>query len=158
MTIPMMLGMSVNMIYNLTDTFFIGKLNDTHELAAISLLLPFATFLMAIGNLAAVIYYIICIQREGKQLSVSFMDFKIELAMLKENFSVGFSAMIFDGLLIISSLMFNYYAMKYGDYVLAGLVIGNQLFQLNGVIFSLLVSEAISCMTGCVMYYLIRSK
>ncbi|MCU6780877.1 MULTISPECIES: hypothetical protein [Anaerostipes] len=34
------------MIYNLTDTFFIGKLNDTHELAAISLLLPFATFLM----------------------------------------------------------------------------------------------------------------
>lgn len=46
MTIPMMLGMPVNMIYNLTDTFFIGKLNDTHELAAISLLLPFATFLM----------------------------------------------------------------------------------------------------------------
>ena len=120
MAIPMMLGMSVNMIYNLTDTFFIGKLNDTHALAAISLLLPFATFLMAIGNLAAVIYYIICIQREGKQLSVSFMDFKIELAMLKENFSVGFSAMILDGLLIISSLMFNYYAMKYGDYVLAG--------------------------------------
>ena len=120
MAIPMMLGMSVNMIYNLTDTFLIGKLNDTHALAAISLLLPFATFLMAIGNLAAVIYYIICIQREGKQLSVSFMDFKIELAMLKENFSVGFSAMILDGLLIISSLMFNYYAMKYGDYVLAG--------------------------------------
>ena len=75
MTIPMMLGMSVNMIYNLTDTFFIGKLNDIHALAAISLLLTFATFLMAIGNLAAVIYYIICIQREGKQLSVSFMDF-----------------------------------------------------------------------------------
>lgn len=46
MTIPMMLGMSVNMIYNLTDTFFIGKLNDIHALAAISLLLPFATFLM----------------------------------------------------------------------------------------------------------------
>ena len=120
MTIPMMLGMSVNMIYNLTDTFFIGKLNDIHALAAISLLLTFATFLMAIGNLAAVIYYIICIQREGKQLSVSFMDFKIELAMLKEIFSVGFSAMILDGLLIISSLMFNYYEMKYGDYVLAG--------------------------------------
>ena len=157
MAIPMMLGMSVNMIYNLTDTFFIGKLNDTHALAAISLLLPFATFLMAIGNLAAVIYYIICIQREGKQLSVSFMDFKIELAMLKENFSVGFSAMILDGLLIISSLMFNYYVLA-GLVLIPAIVIGNQLFQLNGVIFSLLVSEAISYMTGCVMYYLIRSK
>ena len=421
MAIPMMLGMSVNMIYNLTDTFFIGRLNDTQALAAISLLLPFTTVLMAIGNLfgtggstlfsrllgkkdqdkakcctsttiwlsmiagivcavisviflenialflgadistlsnvkrymffygigapfiianftleqmirgegksvqsmigmmisvgvniildpvfmfglkfkiggaaiatvlgnlAAVIYYIICIQREGKQLSVSFKDFKIEVTMLKEIFSVGFSAMILDGLLIVSSLMFNYYAMKYGDYVLAGfgisqkivqivdligmglymgvipliavsygagnkermrevikktliylielitglvvmlvvfrrfivtcfsndiqvihiasfiltiqlcssffaataglltgifqaegkgtpavimsvvrglvlipaIIVGNWLFQLNGVIFSLLISEAISCITGCVMYYLIRSK
>ena len=245
MAIPMMLGMSVNMIYNLTDTFFIGKLNDTQVLAAISLLLPFATFLMAIGNLfgtggstlfsrllgsknqyrakrcasttiwlsmiagiicavISVIYYIICIQREGKQLSVSFADFKIELAMLKDIFSVGFSAMILDGLLIISSLMFNYYAMKYGDYVLAAfilkvqlcssffaagaglltgtfqvegkgipavimsvvrglilipaIIVGNLLFQLNGVIFSLLVSEAVSCIPECVIYYLIRNK
>lgn len=91
-------------------TSFLEKGEERNEFKKRKLL-PFATFLMAIGNLAAVIYYIICIQREGKQLSVSFMDFKIELAMLKENFSVGFSAMILDGLLIISSLMFNYYAM-----------------------------------------------
>jgi len=51
MAIPMMLGMSVNIIYNITDTFFIGKLNDTAALAAITLLLPFTTILMAIGNL-----------------------------------------------------------------------------------------------------------
>lgn len=42
-----------------------------------------------------------------------------------------------------------------GLVLIPAIVIGNQLFQLNGVIFSLLVSEAISCMTGCVMYYLI---
>ena len=149
MTIPMMLGMSVNMIYNLTDTFFIGKLNDTHELAAISLLLPFATFLMAIGNLAAVIYYIICIQREGKQLSVSFMDFKIELAMLKEIFSVGFSAMILDGLLIISSLMFNYYAMKYGDYVLAGFGISQKDSH---------ISDRIDHRVGCRTVYISKIR
>ena len=35
MAIPMMLGMSVNIIYNITDTFFIGRLNDTAALAAI---------------------------------------------------------------------------------------------------------------------------
>lgn len=86
-----------------------------------------AAIATVLGNLAAVIYYIICIQREGKQLSVSFADFKIELAMLKEIFSVGFSAMILDGLLIISSLMFNYYAMKYGDYVLAAFILTVQL-------------------------------
>ena len=45
-----------------------------------------------------------------------------------------------------------------GLVLIPAIVIGNQLFQLNGVVFSLLVSEAISCMMGCVMYYLIRSK
>ena len=38
--------------------------------------------------------------------------------------------MILDGLLIISSLMFNYYAMKYGDYVLAGFGISQKVFQI----------------------------
>lgn len=51
MAIPMMLGMSVNMIYNITDTFFIGKLNNTAALASITLLLPITTIFMAIGNL-----------------------------------------------------------------------------------------------------------
>lgn len=269
MAIPMMLGMSVNIIYNITDTFFIGRLNNTAALAAISLLLPFTTILMAIGNLfgtggstlfsrllgsnntdntkqcssttlwlsllfgliaavisvvfsgsitrllgadhntfsyvrqylifygigapfivanfaleqlirgdgesvesmigmmisvgtniildpvmmfglrlgisgaaiatvlgnaAAVIYYIICIQKKDNQLSVSPKYFKLEKDMLKEIFSVGLSAMLLDILLIISSLMFNYYAMKYGDYVLAGFGISQKLVQIVDLI------------------------
>lgn len=269
MAIPMMLGMSVNIIYNITDTFFIGRLNDTAALAAISLLLPFTTILMAIGNLfgtggstlfsrllgsnntdktkqcssttlwlsflfgliaavisvifsgsitrllgadrntfsyvrqylvfygigapfivanftleqlirgdgesvesmigmmisvgtniildpvmmfglqlgisgaaiatvlgnaAAVIYYIICIQKKDNQLSVLPKYFKLEKDMLKEIFSVGLSAMLLDILLIISSLMFNYYAMKYGDYVLAGFGISQKLVQIVDLI------------------------
>lgn len=269
MAIPMMLGMSVNIIYNITDTFFIGRLNDTAALAAISLLLPFTTILMAIGNLfgtggstlfsrllgsnntdqtkqcssttvwlsflfeliaavlsvifsssipqllgadpntfsyvrqylifygigapcivanftleqlirgdgesvesmigmmisvgtnivldpimmfglrlgisgaaiatvlgnaAAVIYYIICIQMKDNQLSVLPKYFKLKKDMLKEIFSVGVSAMLLDILLIISSLMFNYYAMKYGDYVLAGFGISQKLVQIVDLI------------------------
>lgn len=265
MAIPMMLGMSVNMIYNITDTFFIGKLNDTAALAAMTLLLPFMTILMAIGNLfgtggstlfsrllgdknyekakqcsattlwlaflsgalciiilvvcsdniaqllgtdrstlpyvkqymlfygigapviitnftleqlirgegesvqsmigmivsvavniildpvlmfifhlgiggaaiatvignlTAVIYYIICIQYKNRLLTISPKHFKPELPMLKEIFSVGFSAMLLDILLVISSLMFNYYAMRYGDFVLAGFGISQKLVQI----------------------------
>ncbi|WFM80926.1 MATE family efflux transporter [Streptococcus ruminicola] len=265
MAIPMMLGMSVNMIYNITDTFFIGKLNDSSALAAMTLLLPFMTILMAIGNLfgtggstlfsrllgenntdktrqssattfwmavifgllatiisvsfsgtishligadhntfayvkqyilfyglgspfvianftleqlirgegesvqsmigmvisvvlnivldpifmfsfklsiggaalatvignmAAVIYYVICIKRAGNQITLSPKYFTIESTMLKQIFSVGFSAMLLDVLLIISSLMFNYYAVKYGDYVLAGFGISQKLVQI----------------------------
>ena len=42
------------MIYNLTDAFFIGKLNDTIAMAAISLAVPYTTVQMALGNLFGV--------------------------------------------------------------------------------------------------------
>ncbi|HFL3707373.1 TPA: MATE family efflux transporter [Clostridioides difficile] len=269
MAIPMMLGMSINIIYNITDTFFIGRLNDTAALDAISLLLPFTTILMAIGNLFgtggstlfsrllgsentdrtkqcsattlwlsflfglltaiisiifsnyiirllgadsntfvyvkqylifygmgapfiianftleqlirgdgksvesmigmmisiganiildpilmfglqlgirgaaiatvignafAVIYYIVCIQRADNQLSALPKYFRLEKQMLKEIFLVGLSAMLLDILLIVSSLMFNYYALKYGDYVLAGFGISQKLVQIVDLI------------------------
>ncbi|EQH61298.1 MATE efflux family protein [Clostridioides difficile DA00275] len=261
--------MSINIIYNITDTFFIGRLNDTAALAAISLLLPFTTILMAIGNLFgtggstlfsrllgsentdrtkqcsattlwlsflfglltaiisiifsnyiirllgadsntfayvkqylifygmgapfiianftleqlirgdgksvesmigmmisiganiildpilmfglqlgirgaaiatvignafAVIYYIVCIQRADNQLSALPKYFRLEKQMLKEIFLVGLSAMLLDILLIVSSLMFNYYALKYGDYVLAGFGISQKLVQIVDLI------------------------
>ncbi len=50
MSLPMMLGMCLNVFYSLIDTFFIGKLNQTHMLSAIALALPFMTIQMAIGN------------------------------------------------------------------------------------------------------------
>jgi Na+-driven multidrug efflux pump len=51
MAIPMILGMAVNMIYNIIDAFFIGQLNNTAMLAAITLALPFVSILMGIGQI-----------------------------------------------------------------------------------------------------------
>lgn len=51
MAIPIILGMAVNMIYNITDAYFIGRLNNTSMLASITLALPFTTILMALGEL-----------------------------------------------------------------------------------------------------------
>lgn len=42
--------------------------------------------------------------------------------------------MLLDILLIVSSLMFNYYALKYGDYVLAGFGISQKLVQIVDLI------------------------
>ena len=265
MAIPMILGMSVNVIYNITDTFFIGKLNNTAALAAITLVLPFTTIIMAVGNLfgtggstlfsrllgsksdikamqcsattlwlsvifglfteiisivfinqitsllgadsqtfsyvkqylifyiigtpfiianftleqlirgdgksvesmvgmiisvavniildplfmfglnlgiggaaiatvignmAAVGYYIFCIQAKNNSLTFVPKYFKLEKMMLKEIFSVGFSAMLLDLLLVVSGFMFNYYSIKYGDYVLAGFGISQKIVQI----------------------------
>src|SRR5471030_321259 len=54
MSLPMMLGMCLGVVYSLVDTFFIGKLNQTQMLSAVALALPFMTIQMAIGNVFGV--------------------------------------------------------------------------------------------------------
>jgi len=54
MAVPMMLGMSVIMIYNVIDAFFIGKLNNTAMMTAVTLALPFTIILSGIGNVFGV--------------------------------------------------------------------------------------------------------
>ena len=51
LSIPMMIGMSVGTIYNVINAFFIGLLNNTDMLTAITLGLPIFTILMAFGNM-----------------------------------------------------------------------------------------------------------
>jgi len=51
MAIPSVLSMLVNILYNLTDTFFIGKLNDPIQVAAVSISLPLFTLQMAIAGI-----------------------------------------------------------------------------------------------------------
>lgn len=47
--IPTIIGMLINMVYNLTDTFFIGQLNNKSMTAAIGIVFSFVGFIQAIG-------------------------------------------------------------------------------------------------------------
>ncbi len=47
LSIPMIMGMMVQVLYNLVDTYFIGRLNDANQLAAANMGLPI--FVMAMG-------------------------------------------------------------------------------------------------------------
>lgn len=51
MAFPVVLGMVVTLIYNLADTFFIARTNDTNLIAGVSLCAPVFTALMAFGNI-----------------------------------------------------------------------------------------------------------
>lgn len=53
LALPTMLSMAVVMIYNLTDTFFIGQLNDPNLVAALSIASPIFMAIQAIGNIFA---------------------------------------------------------------------------------------------------------
>jgi putative MATE family efflux protein len=54
MVIPMMLSFIATIIYNITDAYFIGKLNNTAMMASVTLALPFSCVLMAFGHLFGV--------------------------------------------------------------------------------------------------------
>ncbi len=53
MSIPVVLGMMVQVLYNLVDTFFIGKLNDPNQLAAVNITTPILTLMMAIASIVS---------------------------------------------------------------------------------------------------------
>lgn len=52
--IPSMLGMLINIVYNLADTFFVGQTGDSNQVAAVSVAMPVFLFLLALGNLFGV--------------------------------------------------------------------------------------------------------
>lgn len=46
LALPTILGMLVNVFYNMVDTFFVGKTNDPNQVAAVSLTMPIYLVLM----------------------------------------------------------------------------------------------------------------
>ncbi|MCE5344425.1 MAG: MATE family efflux transporter [Eubacteriales bacterium] len=54
LALPTMLGMVVQMIYNMTDTYFIGQTRDPYLVAGISLVMPLFFVIQGIGNIFAV--------------------------------------------------------------------------------------------------------
>ena len=53
LAVPTIIAMIVQVIYNMTDIFFIGKLGDPDLIAALNLAMPIFLFNLAIGNIFA---------------------------------------------------------------------------------------------------------
>ncbi|MBP5793463.1 MAG: MATE family efflux transporter [Spirochaetaceae bacterium] len=54
LALPTMLTMLVNVLYNMVDTYFIGRTGDPNQVAAVSIATPVFLFLMAAGNIFGV--------------------------------------------------------------------------------------------------------
>jgi putative MATE family efflux protein len=54
LAVPMMIGSIGQMIYNMTDTFFIGQTNDPNMVAGISLSMPLFMLSQGLGNIFAI--------------------------------------------------------------------------------------------------------
>lgn len=51
LALPSMVGMLINIVYNLADTFFVGQTGDANQVAAVSVSMPVFLLFMAVGNL-----------------------------------------------------------------------------------------------------------
>lgn len=51
LALPTILGMLVNVFYNMVDTFFVGQTQDPNQVASVSLTMPIYLILMSFGNL-----------------------------------------------------------------------------------------------------------
>jgi len=88
-SLPMMLGMSVSVIYTILNAYFIGLLHDSVMMTAITLTIPVLAVLMALGNLIGV----------GAGTFISRLLGEKKLQQIKEVSSFSFYASIALGII-----------------------------------------------------------
>jgi multidrug efflux pump len=117
-----MTGMILSVVVNiLLDPLFIFVLKMDVMGAALA---------TVIANGVAVAYFIWYIQTKSKVQSIRIKDFRPNKEILSNIFKIGSAAFLFSALAIISSTMFNAYAMHYGDNVIAAFGIANRVVQI----------------------------
>ncbi len=120
------IGMCISVFVNIVlDPLFIFTLNMGVAGASLA---------TVVGNIFAVIYYIYFIKRKSTVQSVSFEDFKPSKEITINILKIGVSAFLLAMFLIISGLIFNKYAVIYGDYVVASFGIANRICQISDFI------------------------
>ncbi|MGO0906810.1 MATE family efflux transporter [Clostridioides difficile] len=88
-----------------------------------------AAIAVGIANLISLLYYVYYLQFKSEHLrgflSHIWISFKDQVEVLK----IGVSELMNSGFMIISTLLLNIYAIKYGDDVIAGFGIASRLVQ-----------------------------
>lgn len=51
LSLPVIMGMVVSLVYNMVDTYFVGRLGDPNQMAAVSLCSPLFMLIMGLGNI-----------------------------------------------------------------------------------------------------------
>jgi len=121
-----MIGMVISVIINIVlDPVFIFFFHMDVMGASVATIM---------GNIGAVSYYIYYLEKKSPAQSVRLKYFKPNRTILFKIFKIGISALLLSGFLIVSSLMFNNYAVLYGDHVVAAFGVANRVCQISDFI------------------------
>ena len=106
-SVPTIIGMMMNMLYNLTDTFFIGQLNNKSMTAAIGIVFSFVSFVQAIP-----------VRLHSAQFS------KTRVYHILAGGAPNFSQ---QGITGVASVLLNMVAAAYGEGMIAALTVSSKI-------------------------------
>ncbi|MDD7794244.1 MATE family efflux transporter [Clostridium sp. 'White wine YQ'] len=89
-----------------------------------------AALAFALSNLCSLIYYIWYLQTKSQNIDLSFKYFSFDKQIIKEVFSIGISDFLMTSFLIVTSLLLNNFAVRYGDNVIAAFGVSLRIVQL----------------------------
>lgn len=117
-----MTGMVISIVINICLDpllIFVFKMNVTG-----------AALATVLANFVAVAFFVRHLAFKSPYQSLKLRDFRPTKALLADIFQVGFAAFLFSTLMIVAALVFNVYALKYGDSVVAAFGVANRLVQI----------------------------
>lgn len=88
-----------------------------------------AALAMGLANLGVVLYFVIWLQRNSENVSLSPRWFTLSPTVMKPVFGVGVGELLQSGFLIITSLVLNNLAVIYGDAALAAMGVAVRIAQ-----------------------------
>ena len=85
MSLPVVMGMMVQVFYNLVDTYFIGRLNDPYQLAAANIAAPVFMMMMALAGIigtGAASYISRCLGEKNQEQADKTLAISIAICMV----------------------------------------------------------------------------
>ena len=141
LTIPMIISSLVSLVYNLSDTYFVGALNDSIQNAAITLAAPAMTLFYGVTNLFGIGASSLMSRSMGvkdtetvKKASATGLYFALGAAALLSFVILvfnNFSVSLLVNTLLIISFLFNFEAKSYPI-----ALVSSSLFVTNSSIIS----------------------
>lgn len=142
LALPTMIAMGIQLIYNLTDTFFVGQTGNPDMVAAISVVTPLMLLLQAIGNIFAI----------GSSSYISRkLGEKNNLEAKRANSVTVYTAI---GIALIMSVL----ALTFKDLILPNIGTSEATYKYTSDYFTIFVAFSIAVILQITLAGLIRSE
>ena len=155
MALPAIASQLITLVYNIADTWFVGRTNNPYMVATLATML---------SNLAVLLYFIIVYQKASREtiLRAYFKGEKPSKKSLSAIFGVGIPAATGIFLFDLCNIVINRLAASYGDRQLVFniplLFVLSHFFGMSGVVWTQAIADLFTAVVSYIIYADIRKQ